>query len=429
MVDRRAGRAQKTRSDRRRAAVQRRRKQVRARVEGARATIRRRRRNRRVFAGAAVFVVVVGVVGAVWLTRDDDGSPNFSLRSDIVSKDADRIAITGDPKSYRVTYKVESYSGEDATVSTEELTIRRPFDGLVVFRNGEPPGSDVDQQYAGTLTSYMFSTGTNAPETSVTKPAPSVGDMRLDATLDDLIATGELQPRETRRVVDRDCTVYRTGEIVQTLTVKDPTDTDYADVCVDDTGLLLEELAVSGGDLVLRVTATDVQLEPEGVTDATFVLPGVATSTDDGTQLVEIPVATTPAAGYWQFSTPPEGYTLKGRYLYRQPASTPESSTSTTTPDTTTTTAAPAPIETYYDVYVNGTRSVIVHQGPTTGEPTVDSAHTKQVDGGALGEAILVSGLLGTTVTAHPADGWFVQVNAVLPGSTSEAIVRTLQKG
>jgi hypothetical protein len=404
--------------------VQRRRRQTRSRSESAAYAIARRRRLTRVVAGLAVVVVVVGVVGAVWLLRGEDKATAYTLQSEIVSRDAPPIPVTADPATYRVVYRVESF-GTDTSVSTEELQIRRPFDGHVTFLKDAPPGGDVDQTYAGTLTTSMSATGTNAPDVRPGKPAAAVGDMRLDASLDDLIAQGLFEPRETRHVLDRDCTVYRTGEILQTLNVKAATDTDYVYACIDDAGLLLEEVAVVGNDLVLRVTATDVQLDTE-LGDDVFTLPGVATPTADGTELTEIPSDSAPAANYWRFAGVPDGYTLRGRYAYRELATAADDST-TTTVEPTTTTTEPAKIETYFDVYANGTRTIIVQQGPVAGAPTVDTAGARTIDAGALGQGSITSSLLGTTVTAQPNDAWFVHINATVPAATLEGFVRTLQ--
>jgi len=188
--------------------------------------------------------------------------------------------------------------------------------------------------------------------------------------LDDLVKNEYFTAREQRSVAGRNCTVYRTGRTVESNSVAKATDTDYVDVCVDEAGLMLEEMAVNSGKISLRVIATDIAFEPAfaddlfTISDPHSVPPMVRRARRDrqGHDPQRQPVASAHGA---------EGFEQKARYVLREaPAA-----------DAAATGVAPTK-DTYVDVYVNGTKSVVIHQGPTDNEPQTDTTEARRSTSG-----------------------------------------------
>src|SRR4051812_3167120 len=98
----------------------------------------RRRRNRRapLVAGAVILgLVVIGVVLSQ-VGSDEGVSRTGSVK--IATKGQFTI---GAIDSYRVVYRVENDAGGDHVLSTDDLTVRRPFESRLVSRVGAPPGT------------------------------------------------------------------------------------------------------------------------------------------------------------------------------------------------------------------------------------------------------------------------------------------------
>src|SRR5690606_38116286 len=134
-------------------------------------------------------------------------------------------------------------------------TVRRPFDSRITSLEGEPPGGASQWTAIGTLGLYQYVTGAAAPEANAGPPAAAIGDPRLDASLDDLIADGAFVQRERRELLGRECQVYRTGLRLESGSVAAPTESDYTDVCIDAAGLMLEEVYVAAGSVQQHRTA------------------------------------------------------------------------------------------------------------------------------------------------------------------------------
>lgn len=401
-----------------------------------------RRRRRRITLAAVAGVVVVAVVGgtAFAVLGSRGGSTTaIGLTSEVVDEPAANLTVTAPPSTYQITYRIDTYTDETPTTTTESITIRRPFDGFVSSKTGAPPGTDEQWHAVSNLGSYSDTTAATADATSTTVagtdgsttqvqkalPQTALGDFRLDATIGDLVAGGLFQPKEVRRVQGRECQVYRTGQPLESFGVAAATDTDYTDACIDSAGLMLEEVSVRSGALAQRLIATTVDDQP-AITDATFAIAGdpVAVA-DGGTELTAVDAAAAPVPGYWLLDTPPEGYQLQGRYVLRHQANAPSAT------ETTTTTAAgqpPVVVDSYVDVYVAGSNTIVIVQGPTTGEP--DSQTTDGVSGelGTLGSTTAKAGLTGSTLVAHPANpaSWYVHVSGTVPVATLQQVATAL---
>ena len=255
--------------------------------------------------------------------------------------------------------------------------MRRPFDGLVVSKDGEPPGG-TEQWHAlsnfGIYSDTTAGTGTSGDQSGETTqvqkaiPQSALGDFRLDATLDDLVTAGTFVRAEARQVLGRNCQVYRTGQPLESFGTAAATDSDYTDACIDEAGLMLEEVSVQGGKLAERIIATQVTTQPT-ITDSTFAITGTPMPlASGGTELNQIDATAVPVPGYFVLDAPPTGYQLQGRYVLRHAANTTADETGATT--TTVAGQAPTIVDSYVDVYVAGRARSSSHRGRRRASPT-----------------------------------------------------------
>jgi hypothetical protein len=398
-----------SRTERRQQALHRRRQQATARTAAAR---RSHLRKRRLKGGAAFVVLAVVVAGVVTLTRGGGGAPSLALRSKKVPGASGLLAISNVPTAYHAVYRAEAYQDGTATVSTEEVLVQRPFDGKVSIREGEPPGAAA--QFEGRSQFAVYANFSEAGAAQIAGDAPTValGDVRVDASLEALVAGGLFVPGDRRRATlpgtakGRECQTYRTGSPLQSLKITAPTATDYVDVCLDQTGLILEEVAITGGKLAQRLTATTLELDPT-LDAAGFAIDGDRIGADEGgNEVTEVDRTTAPAPGYWALDAPPAGFTQKGRYLVAGQGSS------------------------YIDVYVRGIDIVTVRQGAPDGEPDLsDSGPGSDVDLGTLGAGKLLLRSVGPTFVAHPGGEAFVHVTGTISPAELQALATSLRKG
>jgi hypothetical protein len=405
-----------TRTDRRRAALQRRRQHAAARTVAARRAVRRQRR-RKILAGATVVAVAAGITGGyVEWQRSNNHPPSPALHAPLATT-SEPLAMASVPGSYRAVYRAESYQGAKVTRSTEDVSIQRPFNGRVTIREGTDASGALQFEGRSTLGSYANYSQSGPGQVSGDAPTVAFGDVRLNASLDDLLRKGLFVRKERRQALGRDCQVYRTGTSLQSLKITAPTATDYADACLDDAGLVLEEVTVVGGKLTQRLTATELVDEPTFESN-TFTVDGDPVGFDQGgSVLTPVDLATPPPAGSWQLDTPPAGFTHQARYVLQ-------------TPDQSGTAAGAAPVSAYVDLYVRGTDVVTVRQGPVAGEPDMSSSASSgdPIDGGPLGSAQLLLSAIGPTVTAHPTADTFVHVAGTLSPTDLEAVAAALHQ-
>jgi hypothetical protein len=328
---------------------------------------------------------------------------------------AGRLAISSQPTSYRAVYRAEGFGGSTATVSTEEVSVQRPFDGRVSIREGEPPGGAA--RFEGRSSYGVYANYSDAGAAQVADDAPTValGDVRVAASLDELVAQGLFVVGDRRRLLlpaqgsaqaqRRECQTYRTGSPLQGLKITAPTETDYVDVCLDATGLVIEEVAIVGDKLTQRLTA--VSLEPDVTLDpAIFAIEGERVGPDQGgAEVTEVDRTVAPTAGYWGLDAAPAGFTHRGRYLVAGEGSS------------------------HVDVYVRGVDIVTVRQGAPASEPDLtDAGPRRDIELGPLGTGQLLMRSIGPTLIAHPAGEAFVHVTGTLAPAELQAIARSLRQ-
>jgi hypothetical protein len=415
MSSRKNGRAHAAKIEHRRAVARRRSQQVRWEQLRELASEQRRQRRKRLAIGAASVVVLAAAVTAylVW----PEPEVKLELTSPVTARESPPLSISAAVTGYNITYKVQVIS-ETGSIEhhLEKLSVRRPFDDHVIFYAGEAVAGTPEFEVIDNLGLASTSSAGGEPEVQQGLPTAGKTDVRLDITLDDLVKSEYFTAREQRRVAGRNCTVFRTGRTVESNAVAKATDTDYVDVCVDESGLMLEEMSVNSGKISLRVIATEIALEP-AFADDLFTIDRPPLGTADGAPVLEeIDKGTSPNANVLHLATIPAGFEHRARYVLRE------------APAAEAAAAGVAPTnDTYVDVYVNGTKTVVVHQGATEHEPQIDTTEAQPIDIGLLGEAKLLLGVSGNTVVVNPTGMWFVHINATLPKADLEALASQLR--
>ena len=397
-----------SRTERRQAAVHRRRQDAAHRTAAARKATSRRRRLKALAGVVAVAAVVTGVVFLLRDGGDGDGS-TVELRAQKVAGAAGALAPTTPPTSYRAVYRAEGYQDGDVTVSTEVVTVQRPFDGRVAILEGEPPGGASRFEGRSTFGVYANYTDGGAVQAAADAPTVALGDLRLSASLDELVRQGLFVLGDRRRAElgseTRECQTYRTGSPLQSLKITAPAETDYVDVCLDSTGLILEELVVAGGSPSQRLIA--VSLEAEATLDpALFRIDAEKVGPDQGGAIVtEVDRATAPAPGYWAPAANPTGFTHQGRFKVE--------GTNTS----------------WVDVYVRGIDLVTIRQGAPAAEPDLSEAGAgTDVDLGPLGAGKMLLRTIGPTAVGHPGAEAFVHVTGTVSPAEVQALASALRK-
>jgi hypothetical protein len=306
--------------------------------------------------------------------------------------------------SYRIVYRIEDLAGGERIVSTREIVVRRPFESAVEVRPGSPPGGAVQSRVVNTFGLYSSASADGAPLVVAARPGPPVGDLRLDATLPELVADGRMVRAGDARVAGRDCQLFRTREPLVGDAPAPPADAEYAEVCIDAHGLLLRERWVLAGRLTRRITAVAVEERPHIASSLFAVDADPIAAQNGGTELVAAPAVD---ESTWTL-TPPATYRHMGSYILRSGA---PSAGGIERP----------PRETRIDVYVSGTQLVTLEQGLIP-EGTVDAPRgARRIDIPSVGEGHLVGTPRDASITLHPDQVTFVRVSGTM---STEALTR-----
>jgi hypothetical protein len=415
MSSRKTGRANAAKIEHRRAVARRRTQQLRWEELRALAAQQRRKRRKNLAIGTASVLVLAAAVTTylIW----PEPKVKLELTSPVTARQSPPLSITNAVATYNLTYQVQVISDTGSVERhLEMLSVRRPFDDHVIFYAGETVADTAEFEVTDLLGLSATASAGGAPQVQQGLPTAGKTDVRLDVTIDDLVKGEYFTAREQRRVADRKCTVFRTGRTVESNAVAKATDTDYVDVCIDESGLMLEEMAVNSGKVSLRILATEIEFEPTFAADLfTINLPPLGTA-DGAPVLEEIDKATIPNANLLQLATLPDGFEHKGRYVLRE-APTAEAAAEGVAPTK----------DSYVDVYVNGTKTIVVHQGLTANEPQIDTAEAQTIDIGLLGQAKLLLGVSGNQVVANPTGMWFIHINATLPTADIQTLAGQLR--
>jgi hypothetical protein len=411
----------------------------RARIEAERARRRstgpaarhRRAVRRRNAALAVAGVVVLGVGSWAVFVRDGgggdgdgDGKPKLAVLGRTGSVEvpgAPEVAISATPASYRIVYRVEDV-GEKISYRTDVVSVRRPWESRLESRSGRPPGDKELSTQVATLGQRRSTSGDQDPvviELGLTLPA---SDLRLDKVLGPAVDAKRLERREVRTVAGRTCQVYRSGDYLSATAITPPTAKLYADSCVDDHGLLLEEVLVSEGKAIARRIAESVDEVPS-LGDDLFPTgePNVPADKGGGTvrRLLD---GSTPPSPFFVADAVPEGFTWTGRYSVVPPQAENFGAEDPTREDFRRAQIA--------DVYVRGLDVLVLEQGATLrgAPPFEEDPGNPRIDLGPFGSAEVRFGALGNQVRAQREGGRFVQATGTLLPDELAAVLRSLRE-
>lgn len=260
-----------------------------------------------VAAGGALVVLLLQGDGPERIGRD--GSRQLSGGAPV---EIERI-----PDSWRIVYRLEEQSGDDVRVSTDRFEVRRPFDSRFETWQGAPPGEELVTTRIAAFARFATRepSGEDDAGSFVVPPRPSPHDIRLDAALEPALDAGLIERRERREVAGRPCQVYRTFQgLGGPLRVPEDPEVEHVDSCIDDAGLLLEEVRVADGAIVQRRLAVEVEEEPalgdERFRTGTQQVP----VQEGGGQVREMVPDSRPPGPFYELTEPPAGYRKLGRF-------------------------------------------------------------------------------------------------------------------
>ena len=343
------------------------------------------------------------------------------------------LAITKPLSSYDIIYDSTYNSSGRSSTSTNDYLIQRPFNSLLSIKSADPE-ANTDFTAVSSLGIYSNVSG-GTPNAQTNIPTAGLADFRYDASLADLLTAGTYVLRERRTLIGRECQLYRTGQSPETYALAVPTATDFADLCIDASGLILEEITVVSGNFQEHIVATSVNESPTIGADTFKAVAAPPALSASGTSLTDLDAAKPPVPGYWGFTTLPTGYTLKGRYTFAQNIADPSADTASTVPttppateSTDTTVAKTIVVPSYVDVFTNGIDYIVIHQGPTSVLPTDDARSATATTSALLGSVKTASGVTGTTMLIAPPSpaSWFLEVSGTLAKDALAKIADTL---
>ena len=402
----------------------------RARRAAARRSAARRRRW---LAGAAAAGLGLIAAVVVLVLRSGDGgaaggrpAPDAERDgSTVLAERTDVLQIDDEPASYRIVYRVETYTGDDRVVTRDELAIRRPFDGRTRKLAGPDAGDDVRSEQIGVLGRLFVPEAPSADEALLeTGPSIAPSDLRIAPVLDDLVAAGRAEPREWREVAGEPCQVVRFGGPITAGTVAprlEP-EAEYADACVSEQGLVLEELWVVEGLVQRRRLAVEVDAGAS-VPASTFA-PATETSVEPlpvdqgGGSFRPVEPDSAYAAPFWVADAPPLG-TYRGRWAIVEPAANDPNDEET----------KERRVGAVVDVWDDGLGVVIVEQGSTAGGVSpfeLGGGPRIVVDG--LGDGEILFDLRTSEVRFRRPGGYFLRVRGTIGAERLEVIARSLRR-
>lgn len=377
-----------------------------------------------------VGIVIIATAAAVFRgTRGGDAhgsAPRPSeLRegSDLLAGRDDPLTVADEPPSYRVAYRVDTFSDGEHIVTRDDVVIDRPFNGRTRKRSGPKADSALRSEQIGVLGRlYVPGTGRSDEALLETGPAIAPSDIRIGPLLDTLVASGRAERREWRTVLDTPCQVIRFGGPISSGTVAatlDPS-VEYADACVSERGLVLEELWVVEGVVQRRRLA--VELDADAAVPASVFEPASSADVEPvpvdegGGSFRPVEPESAYAAPFWVVDQPPL-VRHRGRWAVVVPAAS----------DPDAEEAKERRIGAVADIWVEGVDVVVVEQGSTAGgvKPfDLGSGPRITVDG--LGEGELVLDLRMSELRFRRSGGYFVRIGGTVGPERLEAIARGL---
>lgn len=346
------------------------------------------------------------VVAGAALWPGSGGETEEDGASTAVSEPAgDVLEVSTVLRSYRVVYEVESFLAGARTVTTDIVSVRRPFESRIDTLGGGPPGA---VRKGSVVSAFTYSGRVDDKGQSIAvsvRPVLAGGDLRFDGVLRALVDSGRLRSRDRRQVLGRECHVYRSREPITGPGVEAPTADEHTDTCIDAAGLILEDVWVVDGEVLRRRRAVEVDTDPvfdDGVFSVDTEAPAA------GEQVTALEPTNRPLPTVWELGVEPAGFEHQGRYAVVLGA-------------------PPAAAVTLTDVYTSGPHVVLVEQHDQAGDPAGTDPAARSVTAGELGPATVTSSVGGTVVEARPGGTQFVRVSGTIAAAEVLALARGLR--
>ena len=290
------------------------------------------------------------------------------------------------PESYRISYRVADTATDVGDMTTEEVKVRRPFDARIVVRDANADAGNVRTERLTVLTTLAAKSSDGRWTAFSIGPNLATSDLRFGPALDQAIEEGDIEVRERRRVLGRECQVFRAGSTLAAgiLTPYERGARDFADVCVDEAGLVVEEVWTLDGKRVQRRVAVEVD---EDVAfdddDPAFRLPANVSrvsAASGGGSARKLAEGSLPPGAFWDVGAGglPEGFSPLGRWAVVTPnIEVMRDPTQASVPKTASSVSS---------VWVRGADLLVVDQGVVSGSAGLPSPTTSRpVDLGGLG--------------------------------------------
>lgn len=386
-------------------------------------------RRRRFLLGVGAIVVVATAAAVLVGTRGgdaDDSAPKPSeVRegSRLLTGRDERLTVENEPPSYRIAYRVDTFSDGERIVTRDDVAIDRPFNGRTRKRSGPEADSTIRSEQIGVLGRLYVPGGPKSDEALLeTGPSIAPSDIRLAPLLDTLVASGQAERREWRMVLDTPCQVIRFGGPISSGTVAATLDpvVEYADACVSERGLVLEELWVVEGVVQRRRLAVELD-EDAAVPASTFEPASSATVEpvpvdEGGGSFRPVQPDSAYAAPFWVADQPPLAR-HRGRWAVVVPAAS----------DPNTEETKERRIGAVADIWQEGVDVVVVEQGSTAGGvKPFDLGPGPRVVVDGLGEGEVVLDLRMSELRFRRPGGYFVRVRGTVGPERLEEIARSL---
>jgi hypothetical protein len=391
-------------------------------------TSRYQRPSRRGALIGAVVVVLASIAVAIGLGAggdDDDGAADRSTTTttevepleregSVELEDAAPLPAPEPHDRYRMTYRV---SAGASAPTVEVLTVDRPFTSELVTKGDD---GDVRGIHRWAFGRVITAVGDEDP--TVFAVGPNVGgyDFHARSAVDEAVESGLLERREQREVIGRRCQVYRTGTSVSdgVLAPVGDVEDEYADVCIDADGLLLEEWWVLDGHAIRQRLATELdESVPDAFGDGWVEEPTSMPVGQGGGSVRRLRPGSAPPGDFFEAPSAPEGFTHLGRYTVVPPQAIDMAEA-----DSGKIVASTA------DVWVRGGDVVVLDQGGTRGGvdtyPRDPDNRTVEIAG--VGTAEIVLGLATNEVRIQRDVGKFVRVIGTLTSDELLAVARSL---
>lgn len=355
---------------------------------------RRLRSRRRLVAAIAALVALIAVVAYLALSGGEDARTGSDRLPDGPVAIGRRIL-----DSYRIEYRVETTTDGKRSVSRTTTLVRRPFEGR------EDDATTTFSRHAIRGSAFWV------------PPGPPEADRRPDAVMRDAVRDGYADARERRRVAGRTCRVYRIGASSSAPSLPPLREADeVTDVCVDEAGLILEEVTFQGDAVARRRVAVSVSERPSGG-ELDVAKPkgdprqiGSVQRLEDDSRL--------PGGTFWVLQEPPDGFEFRGRYSV-VPAGQPGFTDPTARGSVTTFVS---------EVWTRGPGVLVIDQGATQGDPPFgEDPDARQIETDELGEGELLYSLFASEVRFKLKGTRFVRVRGTLPPSDLLEVARQLE--